>query len=54
MRRTVDDREYAKDYLRHLLAANEELRKQNATSHNLGYYMWLVREARKHIVAGDF
>jgi queuine tRNA-ribosyltransferase len=40
--------------LRHLFAANEYLGKQIATIHNLGFYMWLVREARKHILAGDF
>ena len=45
---------YSKAYLRHLFAANEMLGKQIATIHNLGFYMWLVREARKHIIAGDF
>jgi queuine tRNA-ribosyltransferase len=45
------DTEYTKAYLRHLFA-NEYLGKQN-TIHNLGFYMWLVREARKHIL-GDF
>jgi len=48
------DTEYSKAYLRHLFAANEYLGKQIATIHNLGFYMWLVREARKHILAGDF
>jgi len=48
------DTEYTKAYLRHLFAANEYLGKQIATIHNLGFYMWLVREARKHIIAGDF
>lgn len=48
------DTEYTKAYLRHLFAANEFLGKQIATIHNLGFYMWLVREARKHILAGDF
>jgi queuine tRNA-ribosyltransferase len=51
---TFVDREYSKAYLRHLFAANEYLGKQIATIHNLGFYMWLVREARKHIIAGDF
>lgn len=51
---TFVDREYSKAYLRHLFAANEYLGKQIATIHNLGFYMWLVREARKHILAGDF
>lgn len=51
---TYVDTEYTKAYLRHLFAANEYLGKQIATIHNLGFYMWLVREARKHILAGDF
>ncbi|HSD06003.1 tRNA guanosine(34) transglycosylase Tgt [Flavobacterium sp.] len=51
---TFVDIEYSKSYLRHLFAANEYLGKQIATIHNLGFYMWLVREARKHILAGDF
>ena len=48
------DTEYSKAYLRHLFSVNELLGKQIATIHNLGFYMWLVREARKHILAGDF
>ncbi len=51
---TFVDREYTKAYLRHLFAANEYLGKQIATIHNLGFYLWLVREARKHIIEGDF
>lgn len=51
---TFVDTEYTKAYVRHLFAANEYLGKQIATIHNLGFYMWLVREARKHILAGDF
>lgn len=51
---TFVDREYTKAYLRHLFAANEYLGKQIATIHNLGFYLWLVREARNHILAGDF
>lgn len=51
---TFVDTEYTKAYLRHLFASNEFLGKQIATIHNLGFYMWLVREARKHILAGDF
>ncbi len=51
---TFVDTEYTKAYLRHLFAANEYLGKQIATIHNLGFYMWLVREARKRIIAGDF
>lgn len=48
------DTEYSKAYLRHLFTVNELLGKQIATIHNLGFYMWLVREARKRILAGDF
>ncbi|MBL4745924.1 MAG: tRNA guanosine(34) transglycosylase Tgt [Flavobacteriaceae bacterium] len=51
---TFVDTMYSKAYLRHLFAAKELLGKQIATIHNLGFYMWLVREARKHILAGDF
>ena len=54
MGHTWVDTEYSKAYLRHLFAADEFLGKQIATIHNLGFYMWLVREARKHILAGDF
>lgn len=48
------DTEYSKAYLRHLFAANESLGKQIASIHNLGFYMWLVREARRQILAGTF
>jgi queuine tRNA-ribosyltransferase len=48
------DIEYSKAYLKHLFSVNEMLAKQIATIHNLGFYLWLVREARKHILAGDF
>ena len=48
------DTEYSKAYLRHLFSVNELLGKQIATIHNLGFYLWLVRGARKHILAGDF
>jgi queuine tRNA-ribosyltransferase len=51
---TFVDTEYTKAYLRHLFSVNELLGKQIATIHNLGFYLWLVREARKHILAGDF
>ncbi|MFJ1430736.1 tRNA guanosine(34) transglycosylase Tgt [Capnocytophaga canimorsus] len=51
---TYVDTYYTKAYLRHLFAANEFLGKQIASIHNLGFYLWLVREARKHILAGDF
>ena len=48
------DTEYSKAYLKHLFSVNELLGKQIATIHNLGFYLWLVREARKRILAGDF
>lgn len=51
---TYVDTYYTKAYLRHLFTVNELLGKQIATIHNLGFYLWLVREARKHILAGDF
>jgi queuine tRNA-ribosyltransferase len=51
---TFVDTDYTKAYLRHLFTVNERLGAQIATIHNLGFYMWLVREARKHILAGDF
>jgi len=51
---TTVDTLYSKAYLRHLFAANENLGKQIASIHNLGFYLWLVGEARKHILAGDF
>jgi queuine tRNA-ribosyltransferase len=51
---TFVDLEYSKAYLRHLFTVNELLGKQIATIHNLGFYLWLVREARKQIIAGDF
>ena len=51
---TFVDTMYSKAYLRHLFIAKELLGKQIASIHNLGFYLWLVREARKHILAGDF
>lgn len=51
---TFVDKEYSKAYLRHLFAANEYLGKQIATIHNLGFYMRLVRESRRHILEGNF
>ena len=48
------DIDYSKAYLRHLFTVNEMLGKQIATLHNLGFYLWLVREARKYILANKF
>lgn len=51
---TYVDTLYSKAYLRHLFASKELLGKQIASIHNLGFYLWLTREARKHIIEGDF
>ena len=48
------DRAYSKAYLRHLFVSQEILALQIASIHNLAFYLWLVKEARKHIIAGDF
>ena len=48
------DHLYTKAYLRHLFKANEILAMQIASIHNLSFYLWLVTEARKHIIEGDF
>lgn len=48
------DSVYSKAYLRHLFISQELLAMQIASIHNLAFYLWLVQEARKHIIAGDF
>lgn len=45
---------YSKAYLRHLVHAKEMLGAQIASIHNLTFYLWLARQARAHIAAGDF
>lgn len=45
---------YSKAYLRHLIISKEILAAQIATLHNLSFYLWLVKEARKQIVEGNF
>jgi queuine tRNA-ribosyltransferase len=45
---------YSKSYLRHLMKSKEILGLTIASIHNLAFYLWLVDEARKHIIAGDF
>lgn len=45
---------YSRAYLRHLTVSKEILAAQIASIHNLSFYLWLVKEARKHILAGDF
>jgi queuine tRNA-ribosyltransferase len=48
------DTQYSKAYLRHLIHTNEILGLQIASIHNLAFYLWLVKEARKHIIANTF
>ncbi len=48
------DKDYSKAYLRHLIKADEILGLQICSIHNLSFYLWLVKEARKHILEGDF
>ena len=51
---TFVDTQYTRAYLRHLFVAGEILGPMIASLHNIGFYLWLVRESRKHIIAGDF
>ena len=51
---TFVDHQYSKAYLHHLVVCGEMLAAQIASLHNIGFYLWLVGEARKHIIAGDF
>ncbi len=48
------DRTYTKAYLHHLFVAGEMFAAMLASEHNLAFYLWLVREARAHVEAGDF
>ena len=48
------DEVYSKAYVRHLFVSSELLAMQIASIHNLAFYLWLVREARRRIVDGDF
>ena len=48
------DSHYSKAYLRHLFVAKEILGPMIASNHNLAFYLWLVSEARNHILQGDF
>jgi queuine tRNA-ribosyltransferase len=45
---------YTKGYLRHLFIAGEILALQIASIHNLAFYLHLVKQAREHIIAGDY
>jgi queuine tRNA-ribosyltransferase len=51
---TFVDEQYNKAYLRHLFSCNELLGSMIASVHNLGFYLWLVSEARKKITDGSF
>lgn len=48
------DSSYTKAYVRHLTKSKESLGAQIASLHNIRFYLWLVEEARKHIIDGDF
>jgi queuine tRNA-ribosyltransferase len=48
------DKVTTKAYLHHLFKAQELLAMQIASIHNLAFYLRLVTDARKHILAGDF
>ncbi|HOO85540.1 MAG TPA: tRNA guanosine(34) transglycosylase Tgt, partial [Prolixibacteraceae bacterium] len=48
------DKQYSRAYLRHLIISKEMLGAQIASVHNLAFYLWLVGEARKHILANSF
>ena len=50
----LSSRFYTKAYLRHLVVCQEYLALQLASVHNLAFYIWLVGQAREHIIAGDF
>lgn len=45
---------YSKAYVHHLVVCGEMLGAQIASLHNVAFYLWLVREARRHIIEGDF
>ncbi len=51
---TFADHEYSRAFLRHLFISKEMLAAMIATTHNLGFYMWLMRESRKQIREGTF
>lgn len=51
---TFVDHQYTRAYLHHLVVCKEMLAAQIASLHNTAFYLWLVGEARRHIIAGDF
>ena len=48
------NKQYSKAYVHHLTVCGEMLAAQIASLHNVAFYLWLVGEARKHIIEGDF
>lgn len=48
------DKTYSRAYVHHLFKAQELLAMQIASIHNLAFYLWLVEQARQHIIEGDF
>jgi len=48
------DHQYSRAFLRHLIISGERLGGQIASQHNLAFYLWLVKEARKRIISGNF
>jgi len=48
------DVQYSKAFLRHMFVSKEILASMIATMHNLGFYMWLMKEARAQIRSGTF
>ena len=48
------DRRYTKAYVRHLFVAGEMLGSLIASQHNIAFYLWLVGQARQHIINGTF
>lgn len=51
---TFVDKDYSRAYLRHLIISKEMLGAQIASIHNLGFYLWLMKEAREKIISGTF
>ncbi len=48
------DTTYTRAYVRHLFVAGEMLGPLIASQHNIAFYLWLVTQARQHIIAGDY
>lgn len=48
------DHHYSRAFLRHLVISGEMLGAQIASQHNLAFYLWLVKEARRHILNDTF